>query len=499
MTAFTGQTCARVAVIDANSGIGPCGETYGETEDYLINIIPPQACNGAPAPGNTIASAAPACANAIVNLSLQSLATSIGITFQWYNDNGPIAGATNSTYSFAMLASDTYYCAVTCTNSGLSINSNPVTVNLTSFLDCYCGAASNYPQDQKLYNVTVNGASTNPLYANTNGCVNTAPGPGSVLGQYANFKTLGSLTTMAQGATIPFVVEENECDGPIYYSSGIGIWIDFNHNASFNDPDEYVYSEPNPIIGPRTVAGTFTVPMSALNGQTVMRVIVRDGYAGTAISPCGNYPNGETEDYLITIGAVPANTMLNLRCFIEGYMIGDSLMQPVLTNQGQPSAIGACDTITVELHDGQSPYGMLYTTQAVLQQDGNALCDFGTSVPQANYYIVVKHRNAIQTWSANTVGICCDNPVWYIFTTSASQAYGANQVEVAPGVWALYAGDLNLDENIDLLDISALETDISNFSFGYFATDMNGDGNVDLLDNPVLENNINNFVFSAHP
>ncbi|HOZ52763.1 MAG TPA: hypothetical protein PLU17_12945, partial [Chitinophagaceae bacterium] len=87
----------------------------------------------------------------------------------------------------------------------------------------------------------------------------------------------------------------------------------------------------------------------------------------------------------------------------------------------------------------------------------------------------------------------------YDFSSSASQAYGSNQAEIATGVWALFSGDLVVDENMDLLDLGLVEADISAFSFGYLATDINGDGNVDLLDSPVLETNISNFVFSAHP
>ena len=65
--------------------------------------------------------------------------------------------------------------------------------------------------------------------------------------------------------------------------------------------------------------------------------------------------------------------------------------------------------------------------------------------------------------------------------------------------WAIYSGDLNNDENVDLLDGNLLENDISIFNFGYVLTDINGDGNVDLLDTPTLETNISNFIFSNHP
>ena len=72
-------------------------------------------------------------------------------------------------------------------------------------------------------------------------------------------------------------------------------------------------------------------------------------------------------------------------------------------------------------------------------------------------------------------------------------------IEVEPGVWAIYTGDINQDENIDLTDYTLYEFDASNFLFGYRPTDIDGDGTVDLLDSPILENNLFNFIFSSHP
>jgi hypothetical protein len=73
------------------------------------------------------------------------------------------------------------------------------------------------------------------------------------------------------------------------------------------------------------------------------------------------------------------------------------------------------------------------------------------------------------------------------------------QKQMADGPWALFSGDINQDENVDLLDLSILDSSISNFDFGYVSTDINGDSNVDLLDNPIIEENINQFIFSVHP
>jgi hypothetical protein len=114
------------------------------------------------------------------------------------------------------------------------------------------------------------------------------------------------------------------------------------------------------------------------------------------------------------------------------------------------------------------------------------------------YYIVIKHRNGIETWSKNPVTLM-GSTVLYDFTTSISKAYGNNMTLLSNGKAAIYNGDINQDENIDLLDFSIVETDINNFQSGYFATDINGDGNVDLLDIAPVEDNINQFVFSNHP
>ena len=75
----------------------------------------------------------------------------------------------------------------------------------------------------------------------------------------------------------------------------------------------------------------------------------------------------------------------------------------------------------------------------------------------------------------------------------------SNQINLGNGIWGIYSGDFNQDENIDLIDILIQENDISNFVYGYSSSDINGDGNVDLLDSPLTELNVTNFIYSAHP
>ncbi|MBK7761869.1 MAG: hypothetical protein IPI46_00665 [Bacteroidetes bacterium] len=193
---------------------------------------------------------------------------------------------------------------------------------------------------------------------------------------------------------------------------------------------------------------------------------------------------------------LPTATTLHVKLFIQAYYDGLGLMRPVLMNQGITANPNITDSIEVELHSAIFPSLVMASTKTILNSNGLSTCNF----PYLNgsYYIVIKHRNGMQTWSSNPVAVGAI-PVTYDFTISASQAYGSNQIEVEPGIWAFYSGDINQDENADLLDASLLEASIANFDFGYFATDINGDGNVDLLDSPMLEANVNGFIYSVHP
>ena len=190
--------------------------------------------------------------------------------------------------------------------------------------------------------------------------------------------------------------------------------------------------------------------------------------------------------------------ILDVKCYIQGYWDPSSMMMlPVLANQGMASAANACDSIDVELRSA-STLALIQQTRVLLHQDGTAHCVFQNL--NGNYYVVVKHRNAIETWSALPIAIG-PTPATYNFTTAASKAYGNNQADLLGDgtIWGFYSGDIAVDENIDLIDLGALENDISVFAFGYMATDMNGDGNVDLLDSPIIELNVSNFIFASHP
>ena len=195
--------------------------------------------------------------------------------------------------------------------------------------------------------------------------------------------------------------------------------------------------------------------------------------------------------------SVSVHNCLGVKLILQGYYLNAGSMTTVLQNQMIGTSTTYVDTVEIELHDNAWPYGLVHACSTIVNITGNAICYFPNSMVGGNYYIVVKHRNSIETWSSQAVNFQPNTS--YDFSVSANKAYGNNQKEVESGVWAIYSGELNHDENIDLLDLSILDNDINNFQFGYFASDINGDGNVDLLDSPIMENNILGFIFSNHP
>jgi hypothetical protein len=131
---------------------------------------------------------------------------------------------------------------------------------------------------------------------------------------------------------------------------------------------------------------------------------------------------------------------------------------------------------------------------------------FSAGATGNRYYLKVTQRNHIEIWSAETQLIT--SVMTYNFTDDWTKAYEFpdnpfhGTIEVEPGVWAMYVGDINQDGFVDAFDTPELAAEIpSAFPFGYQPGDLNGDGSIDSFDVPLLAGNIVYFggVYSQHP
>ena len=185
----------------------------------------------------------------------------------------------------------------------------------------------------------------------------------------------------------------------------------------------------------------------------------------------------------------PCETVVTVKMFIEGYYDADAhAMRPVMMNQGVGSSATDVDTVSIELRDATT-YELVASATAMLQTNGDAVATF-TTAPSGSFYITVVHRNSIKTMSADPVNVG-PIPANYDFTTSASKAFGDNQVLI-DGVYAIFSGDLNQDGYIDIFDYPLYDADNQSgglFDATYVVSDINGDGYVDIFDYPIYDLN----------
>ena len=184
------------------------------------------------------------------------------------------------------------------------------------------------------------------------------------------------------------------------------------------------------------------------------------------------------------------NFTFTVKFFIQGYYLSGGTMSPLLKLLNISHNATDVDTVTIELHPVSSPSTVADSYKSIVQSNGELVCTFASGDVGTTYYIVIKHRNSITTWSASG-GVTMSSGGSYDFTTAAGQAYNSNMVNLGSGVYGIYSGDINQDNTINSADKYVLQAALPGFSIGtYNINDVTGDGFVDEDDLRIIENNI---------
>ena len=161
---------------------------------------------------------------------------------------------------------------------------------------------------------------------------------------------------------------------------------------------------------------------------------------------------------------------LNLKVYLEGFWNGTTQVP---------------DTVMVYLANATSPYAFADTAKIVLGTAGTSSMQFSRA-SGGSYYIVINHRNHLETYSRLPQTFVPGTPLSYDFTTDSAKAYGFN-MKKSGSVWVLYGGDPNRDGSIDGVDISIF---IAQFGLqGYLSCDFDGDGDVTASDVQIIAAN----------
>ncbi|MDQ3022019.1 MAG: hypothetical protein M3R36_15825 [Bacteroidota bacterium] len=154
------------------------------------------------------------------------------------------------------------------------------------------------------------------------------------------------------------------------------------------------------------------------------------------------------------------------------------------------------DTVKIFLRNTNSPYNIIDSSKSVLDSVSMTETFNFDKASSGTYYIIVKHRNNIETWSkAGGETFIQGNIHNYNFTDSQSKAFGNNLV-LKGSRYCIYSGDVNQDGTIDLSDMQLIENDVRRFQSGYVNSDLNGDDFVDINDFSIAERNTSKYI---HP
>lgn len=273
----------------------------------------------------------------------------------------------------------------------------------------------------------------------------------------------------------------------------------FTYKAEVTDPLAYMSIG---LILPDTLVYVDNVNMFRVNVEKIdssqkSKLFINENNYVQNISPNGiNYKdidgnpvsgNISLQPYsskiLINEGFIPSRNLV-LKAYIEGmYNSSTDKMIP--------------DTLSVYVRNSTAPYLIIDSCRSVLDSNGNGSFNYFNAYNGINYYLTVKHRNSLETWSASAVSFNGNN-LNYDFTTSANKAYGNNLINIGLR-YCIYSGDVNIDGSIELSDILHTTNAANNFLTGYFTEDINGDQIADLSDISIVYNNASKFISRLRP
>ncbi len=177
---------------------------------------------------------------------------------------------------------------------------------------------------------------------------------------------------------------------------------------------------------------------------------------------------------------------VNLKAIIEG--IYEITNERLLTR----------DTVTLLIRETNTPFEIVDSAKAVI----DSLTFAGTfqlnNTPNGGYYIVLKHRNSLETWSKAGEEVLIAGTNYYDFTTDDSQAYGDN-LKLLGKKYCIFGGDVDKDGFIDGTDNLLIDNDALIFATGYLQTDLTGNRFVDATDLAIVHNNSARFVTIIKP
>ncbi len=273
----------------------------------------------------------------------------------------------------------------------------------------------------------------------------------------------------------------------------------FVFKSNISDPEAYLgiaLALPDSLIYVDNVS-MYKVTIESIDSSVISKLFVNENNFVENISLDGiNYKDldGNSVTGSITLQPYSSKILIN-----DNYIPSKDLQLTALIDGLYNPSINqmVSDSARVFMRGASSPFAIVDSCIAVLDNNGNGIFEFKNVGNSENYYLIVKHRNSIETWSKDPVSFISDN-LTYDFTVSANKAFGNNLKEVG-SKFCIYSGDVVNDGEIEMEDVLQTFNAVINFTSGYVMEDVTGDQNVDLDDLGIVYNNSLNFISVIRP
>ncbi|MCO5267674.1 MAG: GEVED domain-containing protein [Brumimicrobium sp.] len=294
VTAIPGVHRMRVRLVYGGYDIDPCiSETWGETEDYDIEVLALSACSGTPSAGTVVGpSTFSVCADKAFTINMSGFTIGNGITYQWEGHEvgsslpwQNAASSPNLNYPAGGFQNDLEFRLIVTCNGIDSDTSDIITVTVKPANECYCEPSVSY-SGSYLETITTNGALTDINYS-------TSSYP---LGSYADETAQSFLSYPTQ----TFDLSSNYLNNDQFTFK---VWVDWDMDGQFDDDfsTELMAQQNGDML--QTVS--ITIPAGVAPGNYRMRVRGTWDWDGSYdFDACEEVDEGSTVDFTLTIDAL---------------------------------------------------------------------------------------------------------------------------------------------------------------------------------------------------
>ncbi len=303
-TAKRGYTGMRIMVANGitPSGTTACGATNfssGEVEDLVVFLEYPP-CSNPPYPGVASVNKVKTCPAYPIKLKVAGYQQQVtGLSFRWQISNDGtnwsyVPFATHDTATASIQFPVNYFrCEIKCYGGQASYTNN---VKVTAHPDyaCYCYSASADSTNSSDIGAFGFG---NFMMFTPGGTHLLNPNSTEIYTDYIDNGPIVAWTDSNYKLSVYHITNDD-----VHKDAKVTVFIDYNRNGHYDIPQERVftgYSTANNY----NLFGTVHIPTNISVGLTGLRVVLNENINPNVPSDegCGEYGNGETEDYLINL------------------------------------------------------------------------------------------------------------------------------------------------------------------------------------------------------